>query len=57
MDLSQQRVGVSCAVTLRTVGRLMKTLSPDVARVLKRLHYPSVGTGPCKTPLLQTLCK
>jgi putative transposase len=24
----------------RTIGRLMKTLNPAVARVLKRLHYP-----------------
>lgn len=31
---------VSCAVTIGTIGRAMKTLNPAVARVLKRLHYP-----------------
>jgi hypothetical protein len=31
---------VSCVVTIRTIGHLMKTLNPAVARVLKRLHYP-----------------
>src|SRR4051794_17137050 len=25
---------------MRTIGHLMKTLNPAVARVLKRLHYP-----------------
>lgn len=32
--------GVPCAVTIRTIGCLMETLNPTVARVLKRLHFP-----------------
>ena len=27
-------------LTMRTIGRLMTTLNPTLARVLKRLHYP-----------------
>src|SRR6516164_4402090 len=27
-------------MTIRTIGRLMTTLNPALARVLKRLHYP-----------------
>jgi transposase-like protein len=31
---------VSCALAIRATGRLMTTLNPALARVLKRLHYP-----------------
>ncbi|BDC46079.1 hypothetical protein PTKU15_93760 [Paraburkholderia terrae] len=38
--LCRSKRRVSCTLTIRTIGRLMTTLNPALARVLKRLHYP-----------------
>jgi len=38
--LCRSKRRVSCALAIRTTGRLMTTLKSAVARVLKRLHYP-----------------
>jgi hypothetical protein len=38
--LCRSKRRLSCALTIGTIGRLMTTLNPALARVLKRLHYP-----------------
>ena len=38
--LCRSKRRVLCALTLRTIERLMTTLNPALAKVLKRLHYP-----------------